>query len=243
MYVIDIITIFPEIFENFLKTSIVKRAQDKKKVKFNIYNLRDFCLGKHKIVDDEPYGGGAGMVLKPDPIIRAVRELRARAAADINPYVVLLTPQGNLFKQQTAMRFSREQKHLILICGRYEGFDERVLTVVDEEISIGDFVLNGGEIPAMAISEAIVRLIPDVLTRKESFENDSFFNKYLDYPQYTRPVDFEGNVVPQVLVSGHHEEIAKWRQKQAKLNTYRKRPDLLEKQELEEIESEIRRQK
>lgn len=233
MYRIDIITIFPEMFDNFLKISFIKKAQDKKKLVFDIYNLRDFSTDKHKKVDDEPFGGGAGMILKPEPIFAAIRHIKTKSSS--KPHIILLTPQGNVFNQQKAKKFAEKHKHLVFVCGRYEGFDERVLEMIDEELSIGDFVLSGGEIPAMVVSEAIVRLLPDVIGKKASFENDSFYGKYLDYPQYTRPAEFEGLKVPDVLINGNHKEIKKWRKEKAILNTYKKRPDLLTKEEIERI--------
>ncbi len=237
---INIITIFPELFENFLNTSIIKKAQEKQKVKFEIYNLRDFCTDKNKMTDDEPYGGGRGMVMKPEPIFAAIRNIKQNFSQKV--YVILLTPQGKILDQKKIKNFAKKAdskfKTLILVCGRYEGFDERIMSIVDEEISIGNFVLNGGEIPAMVLSEAIVRLIPGVLGSQESFENDSFYNgKYLDYPHYTRPADFEGMKVPSVLLNGNHKEIEKWRHEKSILNTYKKRPDLLTKKQIKEIES------
>jgi tRNA (guanine37-N1)-methyltransferase len=233
VYRIDIITIFPEIFENFLKTSFIKKAQDKKKIIFDIHNLRNFCTDKHRKVDDEPFGGGAGMILKPEPIFSAIRHIKQQSNS--NPYIILLTPQGNVFNQSKARHFVEEHKHLVFVCGRYEGFDERICELIDEELSIGDFVLSGGEIPSMVVCEAIVRLLPDVIGKKASFENDSFYDRYLDYPQYTRPAEFEGLKVPEVLINGNHKEIEKWRKEKAILNTYKKRPDLLTKEEIERI--------
>ena len=232
MYFIDIITIFPNIFNDFLETSIVKRAQEKLEVKICIHNLRDYTDDTYSKVDDEPYGGGAGMVMKPEPIIRAIRALRKEGTK-----VILLSPQGKVFSQAKANDFAFNSDHLLLICGRYEGFDERVINFVDEELSLGDFVLSGGEIPAMAVIEAVTRLLPDVISSKDSFLEDSFFNKnYLDYPQYTRPADFEGLRVPEVLTNGDHQKILDWRNRHSLLNTYAKRKDLLSDKEIQEVE-------
>ncbi len=233
VYQIYIITIFPELFNDFFETSFIKRARQNNILKIDVYNLRDFALDKHKKVDDEPFGGGGGMIMKPEPIFYAIRHIKNNVIKeDIDKTkTVLLTPQGRVFNQSIAKDFANNVNNLILICGRYEGFDERVLEIVDEELSIGDFVLNGGEIPAMVVSEAIVRLLPGVLGNNKSFEQDSFYDdvKLLDYPQYTRPAKFENFVVPEVLLTGDHKNIEKWRKEQSLLNTYKKRPDLLKK--------------
>ncbi|MCP4482513.1 MAG: tRNA (guanosine(37)-N1)-methyltransferase TrmD [bacterium] len=230
MLKIDVITIFPEIFNDFLETSIIKRAQDKQIVELKITDLRKYAIDKQKKVDDEAYGGGAGMVLKPEPVIRAIRDLKKDSTR-----VILLSPQGTVFKQQFANNYAKAD-HLILVCGRYEGFDERILGFVDDEVSLGDFVLNGGEVPAMVVIEAVTRLLPEVLGNKESFLADSFYEKnILDYPHYTRPFEFENLKVPDVLVSGNHANIAAWREQQALLNTFKKRPELLRKEQVKKI--------
>lgn len=216
----DIITIFPNIFQPILNESIIKRAQEKGKVKINIHNLRDFSLDKHKKVDDRPFGGGPGMVMRPEPIFRAVKYIDDRAK------VILLSPQGERLNQKLAKKLSKE-KRLILICGHYEGIDERVKKISDLEISIGDYVLTGGELPAMVLVDAVTRLIPGVLGDKESLSQESFEENLLEYPHYTRPQIYKRMKVPEVLTSGNHEKIAKWRKKEAIIKTKAKRPDLL----------------
>ena len=214
---IDILTLFPEMFTGFLETSIIKRAIDEKYVDIQVHNFRDYSQDKHKRVDDYPYGGGAGMVLMCEPIFRAIEDLKTN-----DSIVIMLTPSGITFKQEVAINLSK-QKHIILLCGHYEGFDERIRTIVDMELSIGDYVLTGGEVPAMAITDAITRLIPGVIT-KESLDSESFNDNLLDYPNYTRPEVFRGMKVPEVLLSGHHKNIEKYRQEERikKTNEYRK---------------------
>ena len=218
---IDILTLFPSMFEGFLNESIIKRAIDKSLVSINIYNFRDYSLDPHKKVDDYPYGGGEGMVLMPQPIFDCVESIRTPDSK-----VILMTPQGIKYNQELAYDLTKE-KHLIIICGHYEGFDERIRSLADMEISIGDFVLTGGEIPAMAICDSITRLIDGVI-QKESSENDSFNNNLLDYPVYTHPADFRGMKVPEVLLSGNHENINKFRKEEQIKRTKERRPDLLE---------------
>ncbi len=219
---IDILTIFPEVFIP-LEVSIIKRAKEKGLVKINIYNLRDFTRDKHKQVDDFAYGGGKGMVMKPEPIFEGIEYLKVKS--DKSSKIILLSPQGTLLTQKMAQGLSRE-KHLILICGHYEGVDERVRTVVNREISIGDYVLTGGELPAMVLVDSICRLIPGVLPKK-AVEEDSFSTGVFDWPHYTRPPVYRGLKVPEVLLSGNHREIANWRQKQAEERTRALRPDLI----------------
>ena len=219
---IDILTLFPSMFEGFINESIIKRAIDKNIVEINIHNIRDYSKDPHKKVDDYGFGGGAGMVLMPQPIFDAVEDLRKE-----NSKVILMTPQGIKYDQKFAYELCKE-KHLIIICGHYEGFDERIRSIVDIEVSIGDFVLTGGEIPAMAISDSIIRLLDGVI-EKESHENDSFNDNLLDYPVYTHPSDFRGMKVPEVLLSGHHANIAKYRLEEQLKRTKERRPDLLEK--------------
>lgn len=219
---IDILTLFPEMFEGFLNTSIIKRAQQDKFVEINVHNIRDYSTDPHKKVDDYPFGGGKGMVLMPQPIFDAVEALKKE-----NSIVLLMTPQGEPYYQEKAKELTTFN-HLIIICGHYEGFDERILSIVDEEISIGDYILTGGEIPSMVITDSVVRLIDGVI-EQESHENESFTDNLLDYPVYTKPQDFRGMKVPEVLVSGHHENIRKWRLEEQIKKTTEKRPDLIEK--------------
>lgn len=222
---IDILTLFPEMFDGPFGASIIKRAREKGLININTINIRDFAYDKHRIVDDYPFGGGAGMVMKPEPIFEAVSY--ARKSGTGSPKVILLCPQGQVFNQETAKRLASE-KSLIFICGHYEGIDERVREkLVDEEISIGDFVLTGGELPAMVIIDALTRLIPGVLGEEESFVTDSFYNGLLEYPQYTRPREYAGLAVPEVLLSGDHEKIRKWRRIMSIKRTMTRRPDLL----------------
>ena len=219
---IDILTLFPSMFDGFINESIIKRAIENNKVEINIYNIRDYSKDPHKKVDDYAFGGGAGMVLMPQPIFDAVESLKTE-----NSKVILMTPQGVKYTQEKAYELTKES-HLIIICGHYEGFDERIRTLADIEISIGDFVLTGGEIPAMAISDSIIRLLDGVI-EKESHINDSFNENLLDYPVYTHPSDFRGMKVPEVLLSGHHANIAKYRLDEQIKRTKERRPDLLEK--------------
>lgn len=216
----DVLTLFPESFEP-IKQSILGRALEKNLISLNLINIRDFSKDKHKKVDDTPYGGGAGMVIKPDVVYDAYKSVE-----DKNAKVIYLSPQGNVLNQKKVESLSKEE-HLILLCGHYEGIDQRVIDeIVDEEISIGDYVLTGGEIPAMVLIDSVSRYVEGVLT-KESIKEESFSNNLLEYPQYTRPEVFLNKKVPEVLLSGHHENIRKWREEQSLKNTYQKRPDLL----------------
>ena len=219
---IDILTLFPNMIESFLKESIIKRAIENKKVEINVINFREYSKDPHKKVDDYSFGGGSGMVLMPQPIFDCVETLRTKDSK-----VLLMTPQGIPYKQENAYSLAHEQ-HLIIICGHYEGFDERIRSIVDLELSIGDYVLTGGEIPSMVIMDSVIRLLSGVI-EEESHLNDSFSNNLLDYPVYTKPVDFRGMKVPEVLLSGHHANIAKWRLEQSIKKTQERRPDLLEK--------------
>ena len=219
---IDILTLFTEMFEGFLNSSIIKRAREKELVEINIHNIRDYTNDKHNRVDDYPYGGGNGMVLMCQPVIDAIEAFK-----DNDSKVILMCPQGKTYNEQIAYDLKQE-KHLILVCGHYEGFDERIRNFVDLEISIGDYILTGGEIPAMAITDSITRLIDGVIV-KESYENESFNNNLLDYPVYTKPVEYRGLKVPEVLLSGHHENISKWRNDESIKRTKDRRPDLLKK--------------
>ena len=218
---IDILTLFPEMFDGFLKTSIIKRAIDNNKVEIKIHDIRKYSKDPHKKVDDYGFGGGRGMVLMPQPIFDAVDDIKTDDSK-----VLLMTPQGKPYKQNIAYNLSKE-KHLIIICGHYEGFDERIRTLADMEISIGDYVLTGGELPSMVIADSIIRLLEGVI-EKDSHINDSFNNNLLDYPVYTKPVDFRGMKVPEVLLSGHHANIKKFREEEALRKTKDRRPDLLE---------------
>jgi tRNA (guanine37-N1)-methyltransferase len=225
---IDIITIFPGMFEPVLNESIIKRAREKKKVAIAVHNLRDYTLDKHRKVDDRPFGGGPGMVMGPEPVFRAVEHIKSRSR-NIKAKVILMCPQGKTLDQKAAERLAK-QKHLIVICPRYEGMDERVRDkIVDEEVSIGDYVLTGGELPAMVLVDSVVRLIPGVLGDKNSLNFESFAGNLLEYPQYTRPAVFRGLRVPAILLSGNHTKIKSWRRQQALRRTKQKRPDLLGK--------------
>ena len=219
---INILTLFPNMFDGFLTESIIKRAIETKKVDISIKNLRDYAKNKHKQVDDTPYGGGAGMVLMCEPVFDAVEDLKKK-----NTKVIMMTPQGKPYNQKIAEKLSKE-KNLLIICGHYEGFDERIRTLADMEISIGDFVLTGGEIPSMAICDSVIRLLDGVI-EKESYEEESFQGDLLDYPVYTRPADFRGMKVPEVLLSGHHAKINEWRLNEQIKRTKERRPDLLER--------------
>ena len=219
---IDILTLFPGMFDGAFSESIVKRAIEQEKISINLVNFRDYSLDPHGKVDDTPYGGGAGMVLMCQPIFDCVKSLKKEKSK-----IILLTPGGIPYKQALAYDLSKEE-HLILICGHYEGFDERIKTICDMELSIGDYVLTGGEIPAMVLVDSITRLLPGVIT-DESHLNDSFHESLLDYPTYTKPRVYEGMEVPEVLVSGNHEEIKKYRESERARITRKMRPDLLDK--------------
>ena len=218
----DVLTLFPEMFTP-LQESIIGRAREKELIEINLINIRDFSKKKKKKVDDTPYGGGAGMVMKPDVVYDAYASVKDEKAK-----VIYLSPQGKVLNQEKVKELSKEQ-HLILLCGHYEGIDQRVLDeIVDEEISIGDYVLTGGELPAMVLIDSVSRYVEGVLN-DESTAEESFASNLLEYPQYTRPEEFHGNKVPEVLISGHHENIKKWREEKSLEVTKRKRPDLLEK--------------
>ncbi|MBS4203807.1 tRNA (guanosine(37)-N1)-methyltransferase TrmD [Bacillus sp. FJAT-49754] len=229
---IDVLTLFPEMFSGVFGSSILKKAAEKELVSYHVENFRDFSENKHKAVDDYPYGGGAGMVLKPQPIFDAVAHLQEKN--DSNPRIILLCPQGEQYNQQKAEELSQED-HLIFICGHYEGYDERIREhIVTDEISIGDYVLTGGELGAMVIIDSIVRLIPGVLGNEASPILDSFSSGLLEHPHYTRPADFRGMKVPDVLLSGNHSKIDEWRQQESLKRTKNRRPDLLDKHPLSE---------
>jgi tRNA (guanine37-N1)-methyltransferase len=255
---IDVVTIFPEVIEAGTGFSIVKRAQEKGVLCLKVYDLRDYTHNKHRSTDDEPYGPGAGMVMKPEPIFEAVEAIIAsdeQVSVDgevstdgegfaiphheRKPKVLLMTPQGEPFSQRMARELATES-HLIMICGHYEGVDERVREhLVDKEVSIGDYVLTGGELPALVVLDAVIRLLPGVLGDEESAVEESFTEGLLEYPHYTRPAEYRGWKVPDVLLSGHHAEIAKWRRRKAIERTLDKRPDLLEHAQLTEQDRKV----
>lgn len=218
--IIDILTLFPSMFEGFINESIIKRAIDKEKVQINIHNIRDYSPFSNRQVDDYQFGGGSGMVLMCEPIFNAIEAIKKE-----DSIVIMLTPSGKVYKQNEAIKL-KKYKHLILLCGHYEGFDERIKTIVDMEYSIGDYVLTGGELPAMVITDSIVRLIDGVIT-DGSLESESFTDNLLDYPVYTRPAVFRGMKVPEILLSGHHENINKYRLEERKRVTKEKRNDLV----------------
>jgi tRNA (guanine37-N1)-methyltransferase len=246
----DIITLFPDLIEPVLGQSMLKRAQERGLLEARVHNLRDYTEGRHLVADDTPYGGGAGMVMKAEPVFRAVEALRreyGETKAGTSLRLLLPSPQGRPFAQRLAEEFRDERRRLVFVCGHYEGIDERVrIGLEPEEVSIGDYVLTGGELPALVMIDAAVRLIPGVLGDPESAERDSFAESLLDYPHYTRPAELRGLPVPEVLLSGNHEAIRVWRRKEALRSTYRKRPDLLrdrslsdeDRRLLEEIVSE-----
>ncbi|MEW6009327.1 MAG: tRNA (guanosine(37)-N1)-methyltransferase TrmD [Candidatus Omnitrophota bacterium] len=227
---IDIVTIFPNMFSPILNESIIKRAQQKKILKIRVHDLRDYTLDKHRKVDDRPFGGGPGMVMCCQPIFSAVQAIKQKTEnRKLKTKIILLSPQGKTLTQKKAQQLA-QLKHLILVCGHYEGVDERVKkNLIDEEISIGDYVLTGGELPAMVLIDCVVRLLPGVLGRAESLKEESFQNNTLEYPQYSRPAVFNGLQVPKVLLSGNHKLIKEWRRKQAIIITKKKRADLLSK--------------
>ena len=218
---IDILTLFPRMFDGFLTESIIKRAIENKKVTINIYDFREYSKDPHGKVDDTPYGGGPGMVLCPQPIFDCIKNIRTD-----DSFVIMLTPEGKVYNQEMALNL-KNKKHLILLCGHYEGFDERIKSICDMFISVGDFILTGGEIPSMLITDSIVRLLDGVI-EKESLETESFNNKLLDYPTYTKPQVYEGMEVPKVLLSGDHKKIAEYRKQEQIKKTKELRPDLME---------------
>lgn len=235
----DILTIFPNMFESPFSESILKRAQVKGLIKLNLIDFRRFALDKHKTVDDYPYGGGPGMVMKPQPIWDAVENIKKDSKFSLPLKIIITSAQGKIFNQEMAKKLSKE-KHLLIICGRYEGIDERIPKMLDaEEVSIGNFVVTGGELPAMIIVDAISRMIPGVLGKEESMIKDSYYNEYLDYPQYTRPEEFRNLKVPKVLLSGNHKKIEKWRKKQSLLRTLIRRPEIFVNKKLTKEEARL----
>lgn len=218
---IDVITLFPRMFDSVLSASLLGRGIESGALEVNVVDLRPYGLGKHRSVDDEPYGGGAGMVMRPEPIFVAVEELRSERS-----HVVLLSPRGSLLRHAGVARLT-EREHIILICGRYEGVDERVSEfLVDEELSIGDYVLAGGELAAMVVVESVSRFVPGVMGNRGSLESESHSRGLLEYPQYTRPAEFRGHPVPEVLLSGHHGEVERWRREQSERITRERRPEI-----------------
>jgi tRNA (guanine37-N1)-methyltransferase len=240
---VDILSIFPEMFQGPFTESLLKKAQEKNIVSIALHDLRSFTTDKHHCVDDRSFGGGPGMVMKPEPIHDALVELGAikkRASKKNKPWVIYMSPQGKTLTQERVNQLSQMQ-HLVVLCGHYEGIDERAFTWIDEEISIGDYVLTGGEIPAMVLIDSVVRQLPGVVKESASLQNDSFYNGLLDYPHYTRPETFMKMKVPDVLMSGHHARIEQWRREQSLAVTLKKRPDLIEKSRLNDNDMAILR--
>lgn len=233
---IDVLTLFPDMFSP-LDVSIIKRARDKGIVNLNIYNIRDFSKNKHKRVDDYPYGGGPGMVMAPDPIYSAVDYLLCTNSEEKHR-ILLMSPGGKVFDQNTAKEFSKED-YLIFICGHYEGIDERVKSIISDEVSIGDYVLTGGELASMVVIDATCRMIPGVLSSNSSYEEESFYDGLLEYPQYTRPEIYNGMGVPNILLSGHHEKVRIWRKYQSLKSTLEKRPELIDYNKLTDEDKKL----
>ncbi|MCR4434401.1 MAG: tRNA (guanosine(37)-N1)-methyltransferase TrmD [Clostridiales bacterium] len=234
----DILTLFPEMIRSVMNESIIGRAVENRIIEINAVNIRDFSRDKHRKVDDYPYGGGNGMVMMAQPIYDAYLSIVQNL--DYKPRVIYMSPQGRVLTQSIAKELKENNSHLVLLCGHYEGIDERVIEeIVDEEISIGDFVLTGGELPAMVLVDCVSRLIPGVLSNEESSIEESHYNGLLEYPQYTRPYEFNGKTVPEVLMSGHHANINKWRRQQSLLRTCHKRPDLFSRLELSEEDKKL----
>ena len=234
---VDVLTLFPQMLEAVLGDSIIGRAREKGILEINFIDIRDFTENKHRKVDDYPFGGGGGMLMQAQPVYDAY--MSVANGLDYKPLTVFMSPQGKVFEQETAIELS-EQKHIVILCGHYEGVDQRVLDeIVDMEVSLGDFVLTGGEIAAMAVIDAAARLIPGVLANEGSYSNESHFNGLLEHPQYTRPYEWNGKMVPEVLISGHHANIEKWKREQSLLNTAKKRPDMLKKAELTKEDKKI----
>jgi tRNA (guanine37-N1)-methyltransferase len=234
--IIDILTIFPGLVEPPLRQSIIGKAIERELIEIRIINIRDFATDAHRTTDDRPFGGGSGMVMKPEPLAQAIRSAQGSGSST---RVILLSPQGRMLTQEVAWELSRLQ-HISLVCGRYEGVDERIRRhYVDDEISIGDYVLTGGELPALVVLDAVARLIPGVLGSNDSINEESFVGGLLEYPQYTRPEVFEGYRAPEILLSGNHGAVRRWRRQQSLLATWRKRPDLLERAELSSEDQQL----
>lgn len=233
----DVLTLFPQMFEAVLGESIIGRARENGLIELNFIDIRDFSSNKHRKVDDYPYSGGGGMLMNAQPVFDAY--MSVTEGLGYKPLTIYMSPQGKVFEQSEAVKLSQE-KHIIILCGHYEGIDQRVIDeIVDMELSIGDFVLTGGEIPAMAVIDTVARLVPDVLASETSYENESHFNGLLEYPQYTRPAEWHGVSIPEVLISGHHANVEKWKREQSLMNTLKKRPDMLEKAELTKEDKEF----
>lgn len=229
----DVLTLFPEMLEAVMGESIIGRARKAGIIELNFINIRDFSTNKHKKVDDTPYSGGGGMLMTAQPIYDAY--MSVAGDLDYKPLTIYMSPQGAVMTQETVKSLAAQNEHIVILCGHYEGVDQRVLDeIVDMELSIGDFVLTGGEIPAMAVIDAVSRMIPGVLSDEGSYSNESHFNGLLEYPQYTKPYEWMGKEIPEILISGHHAKIEAWKREQSLVNTLKKRPDLLEKAELTE---------
>ena len=233
--IFDILTLFPEMFHSPLEESILGKAREAGLIQVNLVNVRDYAEGRHRVTDDYPYGGGKGMIMKPEPIIRGIKAIQA---GNPEARVILMTPQGTPLRHEVVKRLA-QLPHLVLVCGRYEGVDERVRDVADEEISIGDYVLTGGELTALVVIDAVARLIPGVLGDEGASEDDSFSQGLLEYPQYTRPRAFEGRKVPEVLLSGDHQAIERWRRRESLRRTWERRPDLLSQAGLSDEDQKI----
>lgn len=228
----DVLTLFPQMFEGVLGDSIIGRARENNLIELNFIDIRDFSSNKHRKVDDYPFSGGGGMLMNAQPVYDAY--MSVAEGLDYKPLTIYMSPQGKVFNQSEAIKLSKEE-HIILLCGHYEGIDQRVIDeIVDMEVSIGDFVLTGGEIPAMAVIDTVSRLIPGVLAAQSSYENESHYSGLLEYPQYTRPAEWHGVSIPEVLISGHHANIEKWKREQALITTLKKRPDMLDETKLTE---------
>ncbi len=233
----DVLTLFPQMLRGVLGESVIGRAEKAGLIEMNFIDIRDFTLDKHRKVDDTPYSGGGGMLMSPEPVYRAYMSIAE--GLDYKPYTIFMSPQGRVFEQSVAIDLSKKE-HIVLLCGHYEGIDQRVLDeIVDCEISLGDFVMTGGEIPAMAVIDTVARLIPGVLSNDGSFQNESHFQGLLEHPQYTKPREWHGKVVPEVLLSGNHELINKWKHEESLKATLKKRPDMLETAWLTEADAEF----
>ncbi len=229
---IDIMTLFPEMCESVLSSSIIGRARENGYVEINCHDIRNYTVDKHNKVDDSPYGGGMGMIMKSQPIASCFEHICKETGE--KPYLIYMSPQGNVLTQNKVRELS-QMKNIVLLCGHYEGVDERVIEeLVDEEVSVGDYVLTGGELPALVLADSVARMIPGVLSDNECFEDESHYSGLLEYPQYTRPFEWRGREVPEILLSGHHANIEKWRHEKSLERTFRKRPDMIEKAALSE---------
>ena len=234
----DILTLFPEMFEAVLDSSIIGRAKDKGLIELNYIQIRDFAFNKHRRVDHYPYGGGQGMIMQAEPIFKAYESVTE--GLDYKPFTVYMSPQGKTLRQGMAKRIVKKYEHIILLCGHYEGVDQRVLDeIVDAEVSLGDFVLTGGEIAAMAFVDCVARLLPGVLKSEDAFSEESHYGGLLEFPQYTRPEEWHGRQVPEVLLSGHHKNIEAWKREQAIINTFNKRRGMLSRAKLTEAERDL----